>query len=452
MPYLAVFGFLLLGMGGCQGQLAPVEAPAAGPRDEALVERGRNLAAIGNCASCHTRHGGEPYAGGEPMASPFGTIYSTNITPDPETGIGRWSFAAFHRAMRQGIRADGAHLYPAFPYDRFTRVSEEDNRAIYAYLMSLPPVRHVPPSNELRFPFNIRAGIALWKALHFREGPRPIDASRGAALARGEYLVEGLGHCGSCHSPRTALYGEDLERAYDGGELGGWHAYAINSKFAGPVPWDVASLSSYLRHGYHPQHGVARGTMGPVTHDLAAAAPADIEAIASHVISLMGPVAPARARQAREVLQQPLAGRTTSTSPEGARIYETACLGCHDGRRELPFGGIPLALSLGLHGESPRNLINVILHGLSPAEGQSTPMMPGYAGALSDGQVESLVLWLRATFTDKPAWTDVAQHIRRSRQMPAFALLHPPGGAGAEATPVPAVPQVPTVKLVSETN
>jgi mono/diheme cytochrome c family protein len=394
--------------------------------------RGAALAAIGNCRGCHTTRDGQPFAGGEPIHSAFGTIYSTNITPDGETGIGRWSEAAFHRAIREGVRNDGAHLYPAFPYDRFTRTTDEDIRALYAYLMSLPPVRYTPPANELVFPFNIRAGIALWKALYFHEGPQPADATKGVTHARGEYLVEGLGHCGSCHSPRNFLQAEKRDHAYDGGEAEGWHAYAINAKNAAPVPWDAAALAYYLRHGYHPQHGVARGTMGPVVGELANALDSDVNAMAAYTVSLMGPATQARQQRAQVLLRDPLMRTGNAGNGEGAVIYETACLSCHDGSQALPFGGLPLPLSLGLDGESPRNLINVIVHGIDPAEGETTPMMPGFAGAMSDAQIETLVQWLRANLTDKPVWSDVAKVIGETRTMKPAMLRFPPGGAGAD--------------------
>ena len=172
--------------------------------------------------------------------------------------------------MREGIGKDGEHLYPAFPYDRFQRTTDEDIAALYAFVMSLPPVRAETPANKLVFPFNVRGGLALWKRLHFNPAQR--GQTTPGVLSYGEYLVEGLGHCGSCHSPRTRLFGEDLQRVYDGGEAEGWHAYAIDENNGAPIPWDTKSLAFYLRHGWHPQHGIARGTMGLVTDDLAAAA------------------------------------------------------------------------------------------------------------------------------------------------------------------------------------
>jgi len=374
------------------------------------------------------------------MHSPFGTIYSTNITPDPGTGIGRWSEQAFQRAMRSGVRLDGAHLYPAFPYDHFTRVTDEDNRAIYAYLMSVPAVSQAARKNDLAFPFNIRAGIAIWKAMYFHEQTPPPSPSQSPVRDRGEYLAEGLGHCGSCHTPRNFLFAEKRERDYDGADAEGWHAYAINARIASPIPWNAPALAFYLRHGYHPQHGIARGTMGLVTSELAQADPADLDAIAAYIISRMGAASDARQQRAAILSRDPLAVKADAPRDEGAVIYGTACLGCHDGSRALPFGGIPLALSLGLHGESPRNLINVVLHGLQPAPGETTPMMPGYAGALTTAQIETLVAWLRASLTDKPAWKDVAKLIQESREMKPSMLSYPPGGIGADPAAEPGRP------------
>jgi mono/diheme cytochrome c family protein len=436
MESLAKAAVVLLAIvaAGCNSAAPIPDQPSSSTGDPRVVARGAQLAAVGNCHGCHTVAGGAPYAGGFPMRSPYGTIYSTNITPDRETGIGTWSREAFARAMREGIRNDGAHLYPAFPYDRFTRTSDEDIDALYAYFMSIPAASYRPPANELVFPFNLRAGIAVWKARHFKpeKRPAPQPPSRGeGALQRGEYLVEGLGHCGSCHSPRTpVLQAEDRERVYDGGEAEGWHAYAINEKNAAPIPWDVPALAHYLRHGWHPRHGVARGTMGLVTHDLARAAPEDIEAMAMYTVALMKEPAASRVARARELLRDPRVESGPTNDP-GAKIYETVCLGCHRGRDEPPWHGLPLSLSTGLTGESPRNVINVILHGLPAATGgETTPIMPGYAGALDDAQVATLVRWMRANLTDRPPWPDFSKAIAESRKMTPDMLMFPPGGAG----------------------
>jgi mono/diheme cytochrome c family protein len=431
-------------LAACSSGTPLPEREATARLDPRLVTRGAQLSAVGNCHGCHTRQGGGAYAGGVPLTSPFGTIYSTNITPDRETGIGTWSREAFARAMREGVRNDGAHLYPAFPYDRFTRTSDEDIDALYAYFMSIPAVRYEPPANRLVFPFSLRSAIAVWKARHFNPLPGPPPRGResmspslgtgqgeGSLLARGEYLVEGLGHCGSCHSPRTPLQAEDRNRLYDGGEAEGWHAYAINEKNAAPIPWDVPALTHYLRHGWHPQHGIARGTMGLVTHELSAAAPEDIEAMAAYTVSLMKSPSAARVARGRELVRDPKIDVPPGATDPGAKIYDTACHGCHRGTDDMPWDGMPLSWSIGLTGESPRNVINVILHGIpAAANGETTPAMPGYAGALDDAQVEALVTWMRARLTDRPPWTNVREHIGKSRKMTAEMVMFPPGGTG----------------------
>ena len=422
-PAAALAIVLLVLAAGCEvARPLPEAAPGPRPFDAALVKRGEQLAAVGNCRACHTRHGGTAYAGGFAMHSPFGTIYSTNITPDRETGIGRYSEEAFRRAMREGVRHDGEHLYPACPYDRYTRATDEDIAAIYAYLMSLAPVRSTPPANQLVFPFNVRAGIAVWKRMYLRPGPRP-------SADRGEYLVEGLGHCGSCHSPRTKLFGEDLARAYDGGEAEGWHAYALNEKNAAAIPWEPKAMAFYLQHGFHPEHGISRGTMGIVTHELAAADSTDVAAMAAYVVKLMKAPSAERVARSRELLRDPKV--SPGGSGTGASIYETTCRGCHSGRGALPWDGLALPFSIGLTGESPRNLVNVILHGLpAAAGGETAPMMPGYLGALDDAQVEALVAWMRANLTNQPPWNDVGKHLAESRKMTQDMLLFPPGGTG----------------------
>lgn len=405
---------------------SPVPDSATPPVvDAKAVARGEQLAAVGNCRGCHTRRDGPAYAGGVPLHSPFGTIHSTNITPDRETGIGGYSLEAFRRAMREGIRNDGAHLYPAFPYDRFTRTSDEDIGAIYAYLTTLTPVRYEPPKNTLVFPFNVRAGIALWKRMHM---PRDIPTP----ASRGEYLVESLGHCGSCHSPRTKTFGEDRKRAYDGGDTEGWHAYAINEKNNAPIPWDAAALAFYLRNGFHSQHGIARGTMGIVTHDLAQAAPEDVDAMAAYVTGLMKAPSAERIARGQRLLKEPNVAQPSKE--EGAKIYEETCRGCHGGRRELPWNGLPLSMSMGIAGESPRNLINVILHGIAPPpNGNTGPTMPGYNGAYSEAQIEALAKWLRAEVAREPPWPhDLRKLITESKAMTPDMLLFPPGGTGAD--------------------
>ncbi len=404
--------------------IARMEGPP--PRtafDPDLVKRGAGLAAIGDCRTCHTAQGGRAFAGGFPLETPFGTIYSPNITPDAQTGIGAWSEEAFRRAMREGVDRGGHHLYPAFPYDRYTLVTDEDDRAIYAYLMTRPAVSSRPPPNRLAFPFNVRSFLAEWKALYFRPGPYQPDPAHDAQWNRGAYLAEGLGHCSSCHTPRNALGAEIGERHLDGGEAEGWHAYAINARSNAPTRWTVESLTAYLRDGWQAEHGVARGPMAGVTRELAKGGEADLRAMAVYIVSLMDGAGP--------TAQEPPTERAAS-SGAGAALYATACARCHDGDDPLPFGGIPLERSIGVSGEDPRNLVNVVLYGLAAADGRTGPIMPGYAGAISDAQLVELVTYLRARFSSKPPWQDLERVVREARAAGARVAMEPAGGTGTD--------------------
>lgn len=287
----------------------PIAPPDRAAFDERVIARGRELAAIGNCNVCHTAAGGRAFAGGRAIQTSFGTIYSTNITPDGETGIGTWSEAAFIRSMRDGVGRDGRHLYPAFPYDHFTRVTDEDNRALYAYVMTRAPVRVMTPRNELYFPLDLRIVLAAWKLLFFRPGPVARDPARGADWNHGAYLVEGLAHCGACHTPRNLFGAEIADRSLAGGEADGWFAYALDESSPAPVPWDAPALHAYLRRGWHELHGVARGPMAPVATNLGTVPDADVAAIAIYVASRMREPGPERAAQGRAARERARADR-----------------------------------------------------------------------------------------------------------------------------------------------
>ncbi|OYX82001.1 MAG: aldehyde dehydrogenase, partial [Azorhizobium sp. 32-67-21] len=228
--------------------------------------------------------------GGRAMETPFGTVYSTNLTPDPETGIGRWSYAAFERAMREGISRDGHHLYPAFPYTSFTRTSDTDLQALYAYLMSQPAVSAPTPEARMTFPFNVRPLMAGWNALFLKTGQLEADPAQSPQWNRGRYLVEGLGHCGACHTPRNAFGAEKTGAAHLAGAMvDGWEAPALTALSKAPIPWSEADLFAYLRTGFSPHHGTAAGPMGPVVQELAHLPDADIRAMATYLASYAGP-------------------------------------------------------------------------------------------------------------------------------------------------------------------
>src|ERR1700692_3535069 len=306
--------------------ISAIEPPAPQSFDTALVKRGRDLAAIGNCNDCHTLRGGKAFAGGLPVPTPFGTIYSSNITPDADTGIGRWSEAAFRRAMRSGVNRDGQHLYPTFPYDHFTNVTDEDNQALYAYLITREPVRAPARENQLAFPLDQRVVIAGWKLLFLRRGTYRPDAAQSAEWNRGAYLVEGLAHCGACHTPRNALGAERASAQFAGGDVDNWTAYPINAQSPAPVPWDADALFAYLRYGWHLDHGVARGPMAEVVSNLSGVPDSDVRAIATYMAGVFGPPAPERKSRGEQVLAQvksPPAEAATGNAA-GAAIYMAA--------------------------------------------------------------------------------------------------------------------------------
>ena len=388
-------------------EIAPIEPSQLGRFDATQIRQGAALAAIGNCGSCHTRPGGATHAGGRALATPFGTIHSTNITPDAETGIGGWSFEAFARAMRKGVDRAGRHLYPAFPYDHFTLTSEADNRALYAFLMTRAPINATALQNNLPFPLNERLLIAGWKLLYLKQGDFRPDPSKGSAWNRGAYLTEGLAHCGACHTPRNGMGAEIRGRSLDGGEVEGWVAYAINEKSPSPVPWTVDSLHFYLRNGWHAEHGISRGPMAPVTANLGEVSDADVRAIAVYVADRMG------ARNPTATQTTPVADGAQGAG--GKPIFDAACASCHDGSRPLPFGGMDLRMSSAVHAPDPTNIVNVVLHGLSPAPGERSPIMPSYGGVISDAQIVDLLTYMRAAFTDKPAWSRLAELVAKQR-------------------------------------
>jgi mono/diheme cytochrome c family protein len=438
-----VAGFLIGGAGAAvalvwRPAISPIESPAPQSFGAELVKRGRDLAAIGNCSDCHTVREGRAFAGGVPVPTPFGTIYSSNITPDPDTGIGRWSEAAFRRAMRSGIDRAGQHLYPTFPYDHFTNVTDEDDRALYAFLMTRQPVHAVPRANELSFPLNQRFVVAGWKFLFLRRGTYQTDSAQSAEWNRGAYLVDGLAHCGACHTPRNVLGAERTSAPFSGGDVDNWQAYAINSRSPSPVPWDAEALFRYLRQGWHPDHGVAPGPMAEVVSNLSSVQESDVHAIATYMTSVFGPPTQDRLRQAsavREQIKSPPA-EPALANPSGASIYAAACASCHESDRKLPYGGVNLGLSTAISASEPRNAINVILSGVRPVEGERSPIMPGFAGSMTDEQISELLNYLRTRFSNQPAWSGVEKTVQDARRMQTVFLQTSPGPHNAPADPM----------------
>jgi mono/diheme cytochrome c family protein len=429
----AVAGFAL----AWRPAIAAIEAPTPQSFDPALVKRGRELAALGNCNDCHTVRGAKNFAGGLPVPTPFGTVFSSNITPDAETGIGRWSEDAFRRAMRSGVDREGRHLYPTFPYDHFTNVSDDDDRALYAFLMTREPVHAPAQKNQLSFPFDRRFVIAGWKLLFLHRDTFRPNPAKSEEWNRGAYLVEGLAHCGACHTPRNALGAERLNAVFAGGDVDNWRAYAINAQSPSPVPWNVGALYTYLRDGFHPDHGTARGPMAEVVSNLSSVPSSDVHAIATYMADVFGAPSPDRERQGEAALASAKSGpvATTDTNSPGAKIYAAACATCHESGRPAPYGGINLALSTAISSPDPRNLANIVLSGVQPVEGERSPIMPGFAASMDDTQVATLINYLRARFSTQPAWSGVDDVVAEARRTQTAFLQTSAGARNAPTEP-----------------
>ncbi|SOE94369.1 nicotinate dehydrogenase subunit B [Burkholderia sp. D7] len=398
--------------------IEPIARPAASTWSDATIARGRQIAEFGDCAVCHTAPGGAVNAGGLGLETPFGMVYTTNLTPDPKTGIGNWSFAAFDRAMRQGISRDGHHLYPAFPYTAFTKMSEADMTALYAYLMSQPAVENTPPATRLPFPLNQRALVAGWNALYLKQGEFKPDPTRSAIWNRGAYLVDGAGHCSACHSPRNAFGAEKGGRLYlTGGSAEGWVAPSLVANSKAPVRWTEQALYDYLKTGFSHEHGVAAGPMAPVVASLSTLPEEDVRAMAHYVASLSPqPVETPLPKPTHDVATSAV---TLQGLDSGRRIFEGACAVCHAATGGVGnFGVRPLlSLNTSVSEATPDNLLNVIQNGIDAPATDALGYMPGFKDSFDDRQIADLVSYIRATFAPNEAsWKDLAQASARIRK------------------------------------
>lgn len=378
--------------------LAPFAAATASSTAPSVVERGRYLALAGNCASCHTTKGGAALAGGLAFETPFGTIYSTNITPDQATGIGNWTAEQFVKSLREGVRPDGQHLYPVFPYTSFTNITDADANALYAYLMSVPAVAAQAQENQMKFPFNQRALLSVWKSLFLDAGPYQPDTSKSAEWNRGAYLVEGLGHCSACHSPRNFLGAEKSDAKLTGGEytdavasgeLRAWSTPNLTPAPNGLGSWSVDELAAYLKTGrssFTETYGPMNEVIINSTRHLS---DADVHAMATYLNGLPANPGESKAAANAETLQA------------GSTLYDVQCGTCH-----LPTGlgsqaedsGARLAGSAVVQASNPAALINVILYGPQlpdPPLPQRWKRMEGFGEKLTDEEIAALASFLR---------------------------------------------------------
>ena len=377
---------------------------AARGDDKSLVAKGEYLARAGDCVACHTNPGGALFAGGRPRPTPFGTIYSSNNTPDPDTGIGTWTADDFYGTMHTGRFPDGGLLYPAMPFGSYTKVTREDCNAIFAYLRSVPPVHQPNRPHDLSFPYNNRALILGWRTLFFQEGEYTPDPSKSAEWNRGAYLVQGLGHCSMCHSPINALGGNSQSKAFEGGliPMQNWYAPSLTSnKEAGLGEWSIKEITELLRNGIS-HGGAVYGPMAEVTfNSLQYMNDADVRAMAIFLKSLgqgspLGPEASAMPAPESSLLLH-----------FGQTVYETRCASCHavDGRG-MPPHYPPLAGNPSIQMESAVNPIRMVLNGGFPPSTAGDPRpygMPPFAQSLSDDEVAAVVTYIRAAWGNRGA-------------------------------------------------
>ena len=422
---LSFVGLAALGVGGAYVltfcvSIAPIDRPKPASFERATVEKGAILAAIGDCTVCHTATGGEPYAGGRALATPFGTLYTTNITPDETTGIGGWSREAFRRAMQQGVAQDGAHLYPALPYENYTHVVDGDLDAIYAFLMTRRPVAAKTPANDLIPPLGFRPLLAGWKLLFFDDERFAPDSSQTIEWNRGAYLVEGLGHCGGCHTPRNLAGAEESSKPLAGGIAEGWTAPPLDASNPFAATCTVNRLTAYLKNGVDSAHGIAAGPMGPVIHGLSIVPEADVRAIAVYVAAQMNPggkLAPQAAFGRDAGVSTDRANDAAILYPKGSALFAGACAGCHDdGSPVLAEGRSSLSLTSDMNADDPTNAIQAILWGIPAIAGRERPLMPRYAEALEDEQLADLVAYLRVRFTTRSQWPDLSKTVPELRK------------------------------------
>ena len=366
---------------------------AANPAGAELIARGAYLARAGNCMACHTPRGGEPYAGGRAIETPYGAVYTSNLTPDEKSGIGSWSPAHFWRAMHNGRSKDGRLLYPAFPYTSYTQVTRSDSDALFAYLRSLPAVFKPNHAHTLRFPFDSQAALAVWRALYFKPGVHQPDPIRSAEWNRGAYLVQGLGHCSACHSARNALGATTAGLDLAGGliPMQNWYAPSLASPHeAGVADWDRGDIVSLLKDGVSKRGSVSGPMAGVVLGSTQYLTPDDLSAMAQYLKELPPSTA------------SPLSAAEATGSAAGAKLYEQHCAGCHG----LKGDGVPnaypaLAGNRAVTMEQTSNLVQIVLHGgFAPAtQGNPRPFgMPPFVLVLKDIEIAAVLTHLRQSW------------------------------------------------------
>jgi mono/diheme cytochrome c family protein len=379
-------------------------ASAADLQSFDLVERGHYLAVAADCAACHTKPGGKPFAGGVALQTPFGTLVGPNITPDREAGIGAWTDDEFVAALHDGRGRGGTRLFPAMPFPAYTKMSREDALAIRAYLQTIDPVPDRIEPNQLPFPLSIRFNMAVWNALNFTPGRVTQDPSKSSEWNRGRYLVDALGHCGTCHTPKTLL-GADKDSAYlQGGLLQGWFAPNITSDDRkGIGRWSIDDLVNYLKTGAN-HHAVATGAMGEeILHSSSKMTDDDLKSVAVYLKSL----------EPGQDTAPPALAVSDARVVAGQAIYKDTCAACHaDAATGSPHLFPRLAGSHAVQSDDPTTLIRVVLSGSQGAAtsgAPTAPAMPSFGWRLSDAQVASVLTYIRNTWGNAASAVSVDQ-------------------------------------------
>jgi mono/diheme cytochrome c family protein len=397
-----------------QTPLAQQRADAAALRDPALIARGKYLATVGDCAACHTMLGGTRYAGGRSLATPFGDVPAPNITPDPDTGLGHWSFDDFWQALHDGKGRHGELLYPVFSYTSFTRVTRDDARAIFAYLQSLPPVPQAATPLGLAFPYDVRSGLLAWRALYFKAGEFRPDPARSAEWNRGAYLVQGLGHCNECHAPRNAFGGITQNGRLTGGQIPQleWYAPDLSTRRGGGLEgWSARDIVDLLQRGQSAK-GAAFGPMAEVVYNSTQhMTDTDLQAMAVYLQSL-----PPRA-----VAAAPAPLSLAASGGRGEKIYTQHCADCH-GTDGNGVAGIypPLNGNTSVNEPTGINAIRSVLLGGFPPVTAGNPRpysMPPYAQPLSDDDITAVISYIRRSWSNKASAVSPAD-VAKLRQAP----------------------------------
>lgn len=369
-------------------------APASAPQ----IVRGEYLARAADCVACHTVAGGKPFAGGLPFKLPFGTLYSSNITPDKKTGIGNWSDDDFVRALHDGVRHDGKRLYPAFPYTSYSLLSRDDALAIKAYLFSLPAIERATPEPDLSFPFNQRWAMGFWNAVFFKSARFESAPEKSAEWNSGAYMAIALAHCAECHTPRNIGFALDHRNELAGAVVNGWQAPNITSDpVHGIGKWSDAELFQYLRFGHAAGHGSAGGPMGEaVENSLQYLDTRDTQALLTYLRSIppRGSDTPAASKSALN---------TPADLQNGQRLFEGSCASCHlpDGQgRQSRYASLLGARSV--NDPSGRNVMQTILHGTKMRIGGEDVLMPSFSAALSDAEIAQLSNYVITQFGHQP--------------------------------------------------